>query len=202
MLVACVNDDEMKVKVVEQNISPLNEEDQLFGIDDVDAFIDIVVKKTINDIFEDISDKVNMDLAKEVIKELEDKEAANKEEPEEKEDADAEIAPPQDDVALTTSRYTDGEAIGMKIVVFQAPTSATNPESTPAPSFDSNFAYVDMPAHIEQAVKCLLSAIEEQSTGMKNLLKHLEFHGSQDGKVRADMYLHLGAIIDIMDTLN
>ncbi|GAB2275659.1 hypothetical protein Dimus_010415 [Dionaea muscipula] len=61
----------MEVEIVEQNISTLDNEEELFGIDYVDAFIDIVVEKTVGDIFKDIADKVDMDLAEKVVRELE-----------------------------------------------------------------------------------------------------------------------------------
>ncbi|GAB2265741.1 hypothetical protein Dimus_000778 [Dionaea muscipula] len=62
--VVSINTEEMEVDFVEQNVD--NDEEELFGIDDVDAFVKIVVKKTVDDLFEDISDKVDMDLAEKV----------------------------------------------------------------------------------------------------------------------------------------
>ncbi|GAB2301284.1 hypothetical protein Dimus_035317, partial [Dionaea muscipula] len=61
-----VNDDVMEVEIAEKNISTLDDEEELFDIDDVDAFINI-----------DIAEKVDMDLAEEVAIEVENN--ANKE---------------------------------------------------------------------------------------------------------------------------
>ncbi|GAB2266495.1 hypothetical protein Dimus_001498, partial [Dionaea muscipula] len=201
--------------IIDQNPSAMDDDAELFGIDDVDAFIEITVKKIVYDVFEDISEKVDMGLAEEVVKEIEsdvDQETTNvvvtephsKEdmsisaqcdekvvdaEPqtyrrrrikarrsnprrrqvisESEEDDDDESVTPKDDVVLTTSRSMDGEATETELVVFKAPTSTSSQEPASAPIH-------------EQAVKCLLSAIEEQSTGMKNLLKHLEFKAFLD----------------------
>ncbi|GAB2294755.1 hypothetical protein Dimus_028949 [Dionaea muscipula] len=49
--IASVNADEMEVEIVEQNISTLDDEEELFGIDDVEALIEIEIKKTFDDIF-------------------------------------------------------------------------------------------------------------------------------------------------------
>ncbi|GAB2296377.1 hypothetical protein Dimus_030498, partial [Dionaea muscipula] len=190
--------DVMEVNTDDQNV---DEDEELFGIDDVDAFIDLAVEKTFDDIFEGIADKVGMNLVEVVVRELKDKEKVAATKPqtyrrgikakkskrklivlEEEEDADAEITTPQDDVVLTTSRDSNREATGMEIVMYQAPIFASKHGPASTPLHGENTAYIDMFAHIEQAVKCLLSAIEEQSTVMKALLKHLEFHGSQDGK--------------------
>ncbi|GAB2294647.1 hypothetical protein Dimus_028843 [Dionaea muscipula] len=218
------NPAEMEVEVADNSLLVISDDGELYGIDDVDACIDIVVEKTVSDIFEDISDKVDMDLAEEVVKALEDKEAVDKKvasakpqtyrrrkkakkskrkivlsESDEEEVVVVVVETPQDDVVLTTSRETDGEAIGKKIVMYHAPFSASNQHSTYASSHGVTAVFVDMSSHIGQAVKCLLSAIEEQSSVMKVLLKHLEFYGFQNQKVKADMYLRLGDLIDQMN---
>ncbi|GAB2285923.1 hypothetical protein Dimus_020355 [Dionaea muscipula] len=69
--VACENDAEMEVKVVDQNHSVVDDDTELSGIDDVEAFIKITIEKTVDDIFENISEKVDMDLAEEAVRELE-----------------------------------------------------------------------------------------------------------------------------------
>ncbi|GAB2288473.1 hypothetical protein Dimus_022805 [Dionaea muscipula] len=205
----------MEVEVADNSLLVVSDNGELYDIDDVDPYIDIVVEKTVSDIFENISNKVNIDLPQEVVKALEEKEAADKEksaahkaktyrirkttkkskyvddEPANpKDDISAGmsrdhdkideyvIATPQDDVLLTTIRDSEGEATRMEIVLYHTPTSTSNQEYVPTRGECST--YINMSAHIEQAVKCMLSAIEEQSTVMKSLLKHPEFHGSQD----------------------
>ncbi|GAB2273091.1 hypothetical protein Dimus_007898, partial [Dionaea muscipula] len=71
-----LNSEEMEVEIVEPNAT--DDKEELFGIDDVDAYIDNVIEKIVDDIFEDIDDKVDMDLAEELVKDLEDKEVADK----------------------------------------------------------------------------------------------------------------------------
>ncbi|GAB2294407.1 hypothetical protein Dimus_028615, partial [Dionaea muscipula] len=219
-----VNTAEMEVEIVNQNLSAVDEDEKLFGIDDVDAFIDIVVKKIVGDIFEDIANNVDMDLAEEVVKEIEgdaDKEKAADAEPkmyrrrrkarkskrrlvilesDAEEEVDAAITP-QDDVVLTTSRDMDVGATGMEIVVYQAPSFASNQESSHDSIHGERSTYVDMSAHIEQAVKCLLSAIKEQSSIMKNLLKHLEHTEFLNSKAKVHIFLQLEELINSMDGL-
>ncbi|GAB2290168.1 hypothetical protein Dimus_024450 [Dionaea muscipula] len=154
---------------------------------------------------EDISDKVDMDLAEEVVQALEDKEAADKKDSSAKhqayrrrkrarkssrklivsasdkeEEVDVEATTLMDDAVLTTYRDMDEDTTGMEIVMYQGPLPTSTPKSTSnhGATHGASSSFVDMTAHIEQAVKCLLSAIEEQSLVMKALLKHLEFHGS------------------------
>ncbi|GAB2268140.1 hypothetical protein Dimus_003119 [Dionaea muscipula] len=234
--VVCVNTAEMEVDNFDQNPSTIDEDAELFGIDIVDTFIKISIQKTVHEIFEDIADKVDMNLAEEVVKEIKGdvvektadivvSEARDKEntsingQSEEKGVADEPLiykrskkarrsnlrrsqvildskkevddesanpkddistgvsrdhdnidkgdsfadipvsgtafcdesatAPPKDDVVLTISRDMDGEAFGMEIVMFQAPTSASNQEPAPAPTHGAHSTYVDMSAHIE-----------------------------------------------------
>ncbi|GAB2283254.1 hypothetical protein Dimus_017776 [Dionaea muscipula] len=113
-----------------------------------------------------------MDLVEEAVKELEDKEVVatdakpqtyrirkkvSKSKPkrqlivsqsDEEEVVNAEIAAPQDDVVIT-SRDTDEDPTRMEIVLFQAPSSSSRPQSTFTPLHDESTAYVDMSAHIE-----------------------------------------------------
>ncbi|GAB2284248.1 hypothetical protein Dimus_018714 [Dionaea muscipula] len=46
-----VNSEEIEVEVFDQNLSAIDNEEELYGIDDVNAYIDIVVEKTFDDIF-------------------------------------------------------------------------------------------------------------------------------------------------------
>ncbi|GAB2279006.1 hypothetical protein Dimus_013672 [Dionaea muscipula] len=69
-----VNDVEMEVEVDDNSLLVVGDDGELDGIDDVDAYIDIAVEKTFCDIFEGISDKVDMEMTEEVVKALEDKE--------------------------------------------------------------------------------------------------------------------------------
>ncbi|GAB2294756.1 hypothetical protein Dimus_028950 [Dionaea muscipula] len=113
-------------------------------------------------------------MAKEVVKALEDKEVADKEkiakpqtyrrrkkasksEPKrklivsesEEENVDAAIIP-QDDVVLPTSRDIDGESI-MEIVLYHAPTFASNQKSVPTSSHGATPAYVDIEAQLSSS---------------------------------------------------
>ncbi|GAB2292309.1 hypothetical protein Dimus_026557 [Dionaea muscipula] len=141
----------MEVEIVDQNLSAVDEEAELFGIDDVDTFIEITIEKVIDDVFYDISHKVDMDLAEQVVRELED-------------------------------------ATGMELIVFHAPTSASRQESASAPTYGGQSTFIDMSAHIEQAIKCLLSAIEEQ----KEFL---------DGNAKVHVFQRLEELVSSMDTL-
>ncbi|GAB2302522.1 hypothetical protein Dimus_036528 [Dionaea muscipula] len=49
-----------------------------YGIDDAESYIEIVVKKVVDDIFKGISDKVDMDMVEEVVKKLKNKEVIDK----------------------------------------------------------------------------------------------------------------------------
>ncbi|GAB2288166.1 hypothetical protein Dimus_022508 [Dionaea muscipula] len=213
--VVCANTAEMEVDTVD--------DDELFGIDDVDAFFEIAVQKNVDNIFEDIFEKVDMDLAKEVVRELEGEKQAAAAEPKtyrrrrrttkrstpqrrlitskSKEEVDDEFATPQDNVVLTTFRDIDGETTGMEIAVFRAPHSASREQSTSAPIHSASSSYVDKSAHIKQAVKCLLLAIEEQSKGMKNLLKHLDHKDFLDGKAKVLVFQGVEELTDSMDAL-
>ncbi|GAB2283255.1 hypothetical protein Dimus_017777, partial [Dionaea muscipula] len=42
---------EREVEIVDENPSSIDEDEELFGIDDVDAFIEITIEKTVDDIF-------------------------------------------------------------------------------------------------------------------------------------------------------
>ncbi|GAB2299494.1 hypothetical protein Dimus_033561 [Dionaea muscipula] len=124
------NPAEMEVEVEDDSLVLIGDDGEPYGIDGVDALNDIVVENTVDNMLEDIFNKVDMELAEELVRELEDKEATEK-----------------------------------------ANTAKTKTYKT----------------------------IEEQSSVMKSLLKHLEFQGSQDKKIKADMYLRLRALVDNME---
>ncbi|GAB2275673.1 hypothetical protein Dimus_010429, partial [Dionaea muscipula] len=69
-----VNPAEMKVDVNDNSLILIGEDGESYGIDDVDALIDIVIEDTTNKIFEDAYDKVDMELTEELVNELEEKE--------------------------------------------------------------------------------------------------------------------------------
>ncbi|GAB2290646.1 hypothetical protein Dimus_024924 [Dionaea muscipula] len=149
-----------------------NEDEELFGIVDVDAFIKIAIEKTFDDICKAISDKVNMDLAEEVVKEFEDKEAiaaksqtyrrrkkASKSKPKRKlvvsddeEEVDNELANPKDDISVGVSG--DHDKIN-----------------------------------------------ESAAATPRALLTHLEFHETRDRKAKAGIFILLRDLTNSMDTL-
>ncbi|GAB2295991.1 hypothetical protein Dimus_030136, partial [Dionaea muscipula] len=69
---------EMEVEVDYNSLVVVGDDGELYGIDDVESYIEIVVKKVVDDIFKGISDKVDMDMVEEVVKKLKNKEAADK----------------------------------------------------------------------------------------------------------------------------
>ncbi|GAB2295970.1 hypothetical protein Dimus_030116, partial [Dionaea muscipula] len=126
---------EVEVEVEDNSLLVVGEDGELYGIDDVDAYTDIVHEKNYNDIFKDISENVDMELAEEVVKQQEDKEVAKKVvasksktfkrrktakrskikrklvvKSDKEEEVEA-VDSPKDDVVLTTSRDTDEEVI-------------------------------------------------------------------------------------------
>ncbi|GAB2285519.1 hypothetical protein Dimus_019968 [Dionaea muscipula] len=72
------DDDNVFLNSSNNSLVVVGDDEELYGIDDVEAYIEIAVEKVVDDIFEGISDKVDMDMAEEVVKELEDKEADDK----------------------------------------------------------------------------------------------------------------------------
>ncbi|GAB2283979.1 hypothetical protein Dimus_018459 [Dionaea muscipula] len=119
----------MEVKVEDNSLLVVGDDGEVYGIDDADALIDFVIETTVDNMLENISDKIDMELAEELVKALDDKEAADKanvakaktyrtrkrasksqrklivksDKEEEVEGADS----PKDDVVLTTSRDTN-----------------------------------------------------------------------------------------------
>ncbi|GAB2268296.1 hypothetical protein Dimus_003269, partial [Dionaea muscipula] len=56
---------EVEVEVEDNSLLVVGDDGEMYGIDDVDALIDFVIEKTVDDILEDTNDKIDMEMAKE-----------------------------------------------------------------------------------------------------------------------------------------
>ncbi|GAB2265618.1 hypothetical protein Dimus_000658 [Dionaea muscipula] len=73
-----MNSAEMEVKVEGNSLLVVGDDGEVYGTDDADVLIDFVIETTVDNMLVNISDKVDMELAEELAKELEDKEVADK----------------------------------------------------------------------------------------------------------------------------
>ncbi|GAB2297541.1 hypothetical protein Dimus_031639, partial [Dionaea muscipula] len=73
-----VNPAVMEVDVDDNSLILIGDDGELYGIDDVDALIDIVIENTVDKILEDTNDKVDMESAEEVVKEFREQEATER----------------------------------------------------------------------------------------------------------------------------
>ncbi|GAB2279028.1 hypothetical protein Dimus_013691, partial [Dionaea muscipula] len=67
---------EMEVDVNDNSVLIVGDNGEVYGIDDVIAFVDIAIEDAANKIFEDTADQIDIELIEELVDELEKQEVA------------------------------------------------------------------------------------------------------------------------------